>query len=389
MIAKIASWLKNFLVVGLLLGTTAGLFLYASGYRLSRNGTTLVDLTQTGMVNAKSVPEGANVYVDGVLRTATDGSVTGITPGTHNLSIVRSGFVTWNKTIEVFPELVTDITAILISQSPRLEPLTNTGAASTTISPSLTRLAFFSRDASAPGVWVIPLVGEALSLFRSNPYVVLEDIPTNFFSRGLSIEWSPDEETLLVEDQNGAFHIVDLASGTYETTDSPELIKTEWQGELVQDRTDFIERLDIPENFRTIAVAPDTVWAPDGKKFLYRVQTGEGGNAIEYRVYNMEKPIPVGEKVETIVFTTITSDPQPKVSWYADSFHLILTEGDIEKDHRGKISLIRIDGTNKTEIYDSVLYSDKVFSSPGGDKLVILTSFKSGEQTDLYTIGIR
>src|SRR3989338_5642125 len=386
MIARIVSWLKNFLIIGLLLGTTEGLFLYASGYRLSRSGTTLVDLTQTGMVNAKSVPEGANVYVDGVLKTSTDGSVAGITPGIHNLSIVRNGFVTWNKTIEVFPELVTDITAILISQSPRLEPLTNTGAASTTISPSLTRLAFFSRDASAPGVWVIPLVGEALSLFRSNPYVVLEDIPTNFFSRGLSIEWAPDEESLLVEDQNGAFHIVDLDSGTYETTDSPELIKSEWQEELVKDRTDFIERLDIPASFRTIAIAPNTIWAPDGKKFLY---TAPNGTNTEYRVYNMEKPIPVGEKVETIVFTTVTSDPQPKVSWYADSFHLILTEGDIEKDHRGKISLIRIGGKNKTEIYDSVLYSDKVFSSPGGDKLVILTSFKSGEQTDLYTIGIR
>lgn len=386
MLGKIANALKSLLIATILLGTTAGLFLYASGYRISRNGTTLVDLTKTGMINAKSIPEGANVYVDGVLRTATDGTVAGIQPGAHNLSIVKNGFVTWNKGIEVFPELVTDITAILISQSPRLEPLTNTGANQPTISPTLTRLAFFSRDASAPGVWVIPLVGEALSLFRSNPYVVLEDTPVNLFSQGKTVEWSPDEKSLLVEDQNGLFHTIDLESGAYETTDSPNLIKKDWQAKLVKDRTDFIEKLDIPENLRAVAVASDTVWAPDEKKFLYQVLVN---GIIEYRVYNMEKPIPVGEKIETVAFTAKSTDPQPKVSWYADSFHLILTEGDIAKDHRGKISLLRIDGTNKTEIYDSTLYSDKVFSSPGGDKLVILTSFKSGEQTDLYTIGIR
>jgi hypothetical protein len=35
------------------------------------------------------------------------------------------------------------------------------------------------------------------------------------------------------------------------------------------------------------------------------------------------------------------------------------------------------------------LYSDRAFSTPGGDKIIILTSFKSGDQTDLYTVSIR
>lgn len=138
-------WLKALLTALILLSATVALFLYASGYRLSQDSENHVDLTQTGMINAKSVPEGANVYVDGVLRTATDGTVAGVETGIHSLSIVKNGFVTWNKTIEVFPELVTDITAILVSQSPRLEPLTNTGAREPTISPSLSKLAFFPK----------------------------------------------------------------------------------------------------------------------------------------------------------------------------------------------------------------------------------------------------
>ncbi|MBT7349954.1 PEGA domain-containing protein [candidate division WWE3 bacterium] len=378
--------LKSILVTLLLLGISSGLFLYASGYRLERDGEGPVDLTQTGMVNAKSVPEGANVYVDGVLRTATDGTVSGIEPGFHTLSIVKNGFVTWNKNIEVFPELVTDITSILVSQSPRLEPLTNTGARQPTISPSLNKLAFFSKDGTAPGVWVIPLTGEALSLFRTNPYVVLEDIQSNFYSSGKTIEWAPEEDKLLVEDSNGAFFIVNLDNNVAEATASPELIREDWAAELLEKRTDFIERLDIPEELRDIAVAESTMWAPDDKKFLYTDTVDEN---VEYRVYNMEKPIPVGEKVETVAFTVNVNDPQPSVTWYADSFHLILAEGNIAEEQKGTVSILRIDGTNKTELYSNTLYTDRVFSSPGGDKVVILTSFKSGEQTDLYTIGIR
>ena len=51
--------------------------------------------------------------------------------------------------------------------------------------------------------------------------------------------------------------------------------------------------------------------------------------------------------------------------------------------------MIRIDGTNKEEIYSNTLFSDKIFSSPDGTKIIILTRFKSGNQTDLYTLGIK
>ena len=60
-----------------------------------------------------------------------------------------------------------------------------------------------------------------------------------------------------------------------------------------------------------------------------------------------------------------------------------------EEKNRGTISIIRIDGTNKTEIYNNTMYSDNVYSGPGGDKLIMLTTFKSTGATNLYTLGIR
>ncbi|MFA6982175.1 MAG: PEGA domain-containing protein [Patescibacteria group bacterium] len=378
--------LQSALSATIILGISTALFLYTAGFRISKKSDSTIDITRTGIVGAKSIPEAASVYLDDKLTTATNDTVSGLTPGIHTLKIVKKGFVEWKKDVEVFPELVTDITAVLVSQTPRLEPLTNTGAKYPSISPTLSKLAYFSADGETPGVWVIPFGNSGLSLFRATPSVVLKDSRYTKYSSGVSIEWSPDEKKLLVEGESKTFYIVDLETNTAQSTSTPETIRKEWDQALIQKRTDFVEKLDVPSEIKEKAIAMDSSWSPDEKKVLYTVKS----NGInEYRVYNMEKPIPVGEKVETVVFTTNASDPQPKVSWYSDSFHLILTQITNVQENKGSIKLIRIDGTNETEVYNNTLFSDMVFSAPGGDKMIILTSFKSGERTDLYTIGIR
>ena len=386
------NWLHTLLTVTILFGITTLLYLYISGYRLNRNTPEEnIDVSVTGMVGAKSIPEGANIYIDGELMNATNATVPGLKPGKYELKIVKNGYKAWSKEVEVFPELVTDITAVLISQSQRFEPLTKTGAKSPSVSPSLTKLAYFSKDENSPGVWVIPLVNDGLNIFRANAEAVLEDTFYNIYSNGKSIEWSPDEKALLIEIEGVAenanqFYLVDLTTRSAITTSAPEVIRQEWKAELEEIRGDFIERIDIPEEMRTIAIAETSMWAPDNKKFLY-IREHEGQN--EYRVYNMEKPIPIGESKDSLVFTTPVSNPQPHVSWYSDSFHLILVENYSQEETKGAISLIRIDGTNKTEVYSNTLYSDKVYSAPGGDKLIMVTSFTSSDETNLYTLGIR
>ena len=379
-------WLTSLITALIILIITTGLFLYTSGYRLDRNVNKKINVTETGMVSAKSIPEGATAYLDGALTTATNDTISGVSSGSHNLRIVKKGYVDWSKNIEVFPQLVTDITAILISQSPRLEPLTNTGAKIPSISHSLSKLAYFSKDELASGIWVIPLTQNGLSMFRSPASIVLEDTSTNIYSNGKSIKWSPDEKNLLIEDEAGKFFLLDLDTKLAKLTAKPEDTLKEWADKQLKKRADFIQKLDIPENMKTMAISADVIWSPDEKKFLYTLQNGD---KIEYRVFNMEKPVPIGEKTDNLVFEINLAGPKPKVSWYSDSFHLILTENFDAKLNQGTISLIRIDGTNKTEIYNNTIYSDSVFSAPGGDKLIVLTSFKSAGNSDLYTIGIR
>ncbi len=380
-------WFQTFITVLILLGITTVIFLYTSGYRISKEqNTSTIDLRKTGMISAKSIPDGANIYVNGVLKTATNDTIQALDPGIYKLKVVKNGFVPWEKDVEVFPELVTDITAVLVSQSPRLEPLTNTGAQNPVISPTLTKLAYFSKDQNNPGILITPLTNTGISLFRADSYIAIEDTSTTLYSNGKSIEWSPSEQELLVQSATNNYYLVNIETKTTQLITDPEIVRQEWEQELLTKRTDFIERIDIPKDMFEIATSPTSLWAPDEKKFLYSIIKG---TTLEYHVYNMEKPIPVGENVDSIVFTTNVSDKQPEVSWYADSFHLILVDANILEEKKGRISLIRIDGTNKTELYNNTMYSNKVYSTPGGDKLIFLTSFKSGEQTDLYTVSIR
>ena len=384
---KLKSTFQTVVSLAILFGISTVLYLYTSGYRLERMGNNAIDITKTGMVSAKSFPESANVYLNGILVSATNDTISGISPGEHKLKILKKGFVEWTKEIEVFPELVTDITAVLVSQSPRLEPLTNTGAKAPSISPSLNKLAYFSSDDEDPGIWVIPLSSPGgISLFRSNPTIAIKDTRFTKYSWGENIEWGPEENQLLVKGTNEVFYLVDLELNTAQTTGSPELVRETWGDILLEKRTDFVEKLEIDEGIKALAISDKTMWSPDEKKIFYAAAAGD---QTQYKVYNFEKPLPIGEKVETIVFETNSANPQPIFSWYSDSFHLIMVEGDVASENEGTISLIRIDGTNKAEIYNNTLHLDKVFSTPGGDKVIMLTSYKSSGQTDLYTVSIR
>lgn len=386
---KKLGYMETLLTIVLIGGISTILYLYTSGYRLNKDkddGT--LDINKTGMISVKSIPDGASVYLDDELRTATDDTVSGIKPGIHKIKIVKNGFLEWTKEIEIFEQLVTDITSVLVSQSTRLEPLTNTGAKYPSISPSLSKIAYFSFDSEEPGIWVLSLTGSGLGLFGANTTTAIKDTLYTKYSTGQEIIWSPDEKRLLMKASETSYYLINLETNTAQTTLRYEEIKKEWEDQLSLKRETFMSNLieDVSEDIKNLALSKEVLWAPDEKKFLFTLQNG---NNLEYRVHNFESPLPVGEKTETLVFTTDINSPQPKISWYSDSFHLILVEGDIEEESKGTISLIRIDGSNKTEIYNNTLYSDIAFSAPGGDKIIIVTSFKSSGQTDLYTVSIR
>ncbi|OIP97387.1 hypothetical protein COT69_00085 [candidate division WWE3 bacterium CG09_land_8_20_14_0_10_39_24] len=358
---------------------TVLVMLYSEGWRFNAKGKVL---QKTGMLAIRSTPEGAKVYLNGKIATATNDTIPSLTPGTYEIKVEKEGFEVWTKSVEIFPELVTDITAVLVSQSPRIEPLTNTGISLFSLSSSLDKLAYIPINTEKKGIWVLPLSGAPITLFRAGQNLVAEDTEKYIYSSAENIWWSPDDGELLVQLNKEGFYLIDIQRQIKEPLEikDPQEIFSVWELERAKKRKPFLEKQKIGEDLMVVALDKNTLWSPDEKKFLYLKNYGD---VVEIEIYNMEDPLPVGEKRQYSTYRARKSDLKD-IAWYPDSYHLALLEGTT-------ISLIRIDGTNKTEIFtaNGSLASDKLFVSPWGDKIIIRASFKQNTLPDLYAVGIR
>lgn len=376
-----------FVLTGLILvGSTFITILLARGYHIDF-GQKVVE--KTGMVLAKSSPDGAKTYLDGRLIDATNTTLSSVSPGYHKVRMVKEGYVAWEKEVEVFPELVTKLEVVLIPISPRLEPLTYTGARNPSLSNARDKIAYFAKDGEKPGIWVLPFTTQPfLNIFKTNPTILVEDQPNLAFSQGEEILWSPDDSQLLIKMNEKGYYLVTLGGRegvTIEATGSATPTFNRWDEERLKKRLSYLEKMKIPDALMETAKNSKTSWSPDEKKFYY---TKVDGDYLEYRVRNLEDPIEVGGKEEYIPLR-VKKDTSLTVSWYADSRHLVLVEGAPEKEGTGTVSLIEIDGSNKTEVYGGVLASSTVFPNPWGDKIIVLASFKQNTLPDLYAIGLR
>lgn len=390
--------------MGSLLLITTVTVLYSEGWRLDKsqdsdaNIISQAVIKKTGMIAIRSVPDSAKVYIDGELVTATDDTISALTPGTHQVEVKKEGFEPWAKAINVYPELVTDITAVLVLQSPRLEPLTNTDVKAYALSNNQNNIAFLTANHTQPGIWMLPLSGTPLNIFRNNTRLLIADTVFAAPSLGQNIWWSPDDKEILVQmnatgyllykvpEQNGANVTPKSVTKVYE-------VKARWNETW---KTDFLvpklnaikQNQDIPELVLQHAQNETTTWSPDDEKFFFLNQNSDNSKEYDLVVYNSETPLPVSE--ERLYSTIKITNPENiKIYWYSDSYHLILVEKVDAQSKYYTVSLIRIDGSNRTTIYTGTLDSDQAYTTPQGDKIVVMTSLKDGGSSNLYAISIR
>ena len=93
--------------------------LYAKGYRLTETLT----ITRTGGLYASVGFSGARVYLDDILMKETGvfqkGSlIQNLKPGTYTLRVEKDGLNTWEKTLPVFRETVTDARVLMLPTEP-------------------------------------------------------------------------------------------------------------------------------------------------------------------------------------------------------------------------------------------------------------------------------
>ncbi len=424
------------LTITSLLLITALTILYSDGWRINlfadNDNNKKIDrprIEKTGMLAVRSIPEGAKVYLDGKSITATDDTITSLKHGKYRLEVKKEGFETWAKEVEVFPELVTDITAVLVLQSPKLEPLTNTDVTAYAMAHNYNNIAYITKNHEDPGIWLLPLSGTPINLLKNDAKPLVEDNEHASPSLGEDLWWSPDDKEILVKMNNNGYLLYEIKQESSDSIPKPitnvNNVYDRWQKEY---RTNFlndkikevVKTEDFPKWLADDLQNYDSVWSPDENKFFIiksqkylknnneelqessntkgksenstqkenTKDTDRETNEIDVIVYNNENPLPVGEKRLTIPIK-ITNPDKTNIYWYSDSYHLIIVTENNDVPNLYTIELIRIDGTNRTTIYSGLLASNKAYPTPAGDKITVLTSLKENSPTNLYGISIR
>src|SRR5579872_7108835 len=155
--------------------------LYAKGYRLGFDKGQ-PSFGVTGQLVLKSVPDGASVYINGHLTTATNNTID-LTPGDYEVKIAKEGYFPWQKSLNIQKEIVTSINAILFPNAPlTLSAITQFGALNPVIDPTQTKIAYViaSQSAQVNGIYVLDITSRPLLNLQSGSTQLVDDTQGNF-----------------------------------------------------------------------------------------------------------------------------------------------------------------------------------------------------------------
>lgn len=379
----------SFLLIAALVISFIVIFYLARGYRID---LTTRQIKGTGILATSSIPEGALVYIDEEPYSATNTTISSLKPGHYKVKIQKQGYTSWEKEIRIEKELITEIEAVLTPLFPELKPLTFTGAKDPLLSPDKQKILFTADINGESSLWLLEIAERPFNL-ASRPRELLSDTEKNTYTQATK-RWSPDSQSVLL-DLGESKILMDTNSKTLTPiTDLKELEK-EWEKEIQAEEQKRLQ--DLPKELvAQIGQLSNIQWSPDFNSLLY--QSIEGDHLV-FKVMTL-KPILLTEPFPTATPTklpysnetiyTADKNKYTKLIWYPDSEHLLVLEKDSLDNQQGRLSLIEIDGKNKSEFFAGVIKKDFAYPFVNGTKIAALTSFNPETQVyNLYSISLR
>lgn len=242
---------------------------FAKGYRPTKNG----NITATGLLSANSFPNGAQMYVNGKLATATDTTLN-LDPGSYTIEIKKDGYTPWRKQLVITKELVTQTNAFLFPTAPSLTPITYTGASNIAPSPDGQKIVFYTASASSQvknGLYVVELSDSVFSLQKGARQISQET--KGFDLSKAKLLWSPDASQILIS-YDGRNVIVDptkinLLNELPDVSYKLPQIFSEWEEDLYKRERARLAKF--PEEIQRIATqsAQNVYFSPDDERVLY------------------------------------------------------------------------------------------------------------------------
>lgn len=243
---------------------------YARGsWRVTKNGI----VANTGLLNANSFPQGASVFIDNRLITATDDTIY-IEPDVYQVRIVKEGYSPWLKELTIQSELVTQTNALLFPVAPSISPLTLTGVENIHPSPDGQKVLFFTDQASTEaknGFYILDLNTNFLSL-QSGPKQITTDVPSLNLAVA-DVIWSPDStEVMILTDQKEFLVPVNRLTTLTSQNDirfQRKEILASWEEEIYLRERQFLAKFP-PEVLEVATTSAKNVYmSPDKKRLLY------------------------------------------------------------------------------------------------------------------------
>jgi hypothetical protein len=409
---KLRSFLISFVTVCSILGVSLLVIAYGRGYRLDFQKTSI---KPTGLISATSDPIGAQVLINGILKTATNNSFS-VDPNWYTITISKEGYISWQKKLRVQGEVVTRADAFLFPTNPSLSPLTTLGVSQPILSPDGTKVAYIipldhldETLTKKAGLWTYELSEGPLG--RNRDPVQLTGLDQNFDIINASLTWSPDSGQILAK--KGVIYRLYQINRPQTFTDvstSYAPLLSDWADERTTKQHQQLAAFK--QTIIDVATSSAVILSlsPDETKILYEATATAtipnvikpsliGTNSTEETrtikpgkiyVYDSreDKNYFVLDKNEVKLPKPLAGTPTPIpysfIHWFPTSKHLILT---LDR----KIDIMEYDRTNWVTIYSGPFVDSFVAPWSNGSRIIILTSLNPNAQTlpNLYTVNLR
>lgn len=367
--------------------------LLARGYRFDPK---TLKFNPNGILVIKSDPTGAQIFVDGDLKGATDTNLS-LAPGIYDVDIKKDGFISWSKRLTIEKEVVTMVNLSLFRSTPALSPITFAGVASPVPSADLSRIAFAvlpspQTEKDKIGLWLVDTGSLPLGFSRDPKRVAEGDLT------GATYQFSPSAREILLQTASGVFL---LDTGSFTPQDQRVNISSQKAATIASWEKERLNKLEaqiktLPPLFQDILRRKSSSFAfsPDETRILYTASAS--ANLAE----NLIPPLPGSstqkQNRNIIIDHTYVYDikedrnflvdeslsPAKRLFWLLNSKNLVLAE-------EGQIIILDYDGTNRQTVYSGSYLAPDVFPYLNTSKLLILTNLGSTSTPNLYSLNLK
>ncbi len=393
-----------FFTITLIVVGTLGLFAayYAKGYKFDIK---TLNFQPNGILVLKSEPDGASIYINGELESATDANIS-IAPGIYDIEVKKDGYFSWYKRLTIEKEVVTQAEISLFRNVPSLSPVTYMGAVNPVMSKDGSKIVYSilpdkDLDDDKIGLWTLDAYSLPLG-FSTSPTRIADGDMTD-----ASYVFSPDGDQILLTVSEGIF-LLDTSSFnsqgsmTNVASQEDEIIE-DWKTKEEGINQSLIKNL--PEELANILSRKTSsfVFSPNDNMILYTAS----GSAI--LPDNLIKQLPGAstqaqerdlETGHTYVYdikedrnflitdkpVTIDNNDNSQTAalrWMSSSLHLLLADA-------GEISIMDYDGTNRQVIYSGSYIAPSAFPFSNTTKLLVLTNLGAASASaNLYTLTVK